>query len=320
MRNSEIIQKADFVLADLAAGGLLNPQQTDQFIRTLIDQPTILAVCRTVAMKSPEMKVNKIGFGSRILQAAVENTYAANTVSPDLGQVILNTSEVIAEVHLTYDVIEDNIEGGNVNTPLQTGAGGIHQTIVDLIAERAALDLEELAINGNTTSADPYLAMQNGFLALATANTVNVGSVFDKDAVKQALKTMPTKYLRNRSALQHFVSVDNETEIRDQYASRNTPLGDQNVQGTLPVYIFGSKVTPVAMMPGPNGFFTDPMNLIFGVQRNIMIEYTKDIRARQFIIVLTARVAFAVEETNALCKYTNLVGSRTLNNTVDAGV
>jgi len=74
--------------------------------------------------------------------------------------------------------------------------------------------------------------------------------------------------------------------------------------------VFGSKVTPVALMPGSGGLFTDPMNLIFGIQRNIMLEYTKDIRARQFIIVLTARVAFAIEEVNAVTKYTGLTGSR----------
>lgn len=322
MDNQELIKKADLVLADLTTAGRLNPEQTDRFIRTLIDQPTILNVCRTVAMKSYQMKINKLGFGSRILNAGAnvlgvtgglgEATALAvgQRAKPDLGKVQLDTSEVIAEVRIPYDVIEDNVEGGNVATPLQTGAGGMHQTIVDLIAERAALDLEELAIKADTGSADTYLAIQNGFLKLSTANVVNVGGAFDKNAGKAALKTMPTRYLRNRSALQHFVSVDNETEIRDQYGSRQTALGDQQVQGVLPVYLFGSKVSPVALMPGDTGLLTDPMNLIFGIQRNIQIEYNKDIRTREFIIVLTARVAFQIEEVNAVVKYTGLTGSR----------
>lgn len=311
--NAELIQKADMVLTDLTTAGHLNPEQTDRFIRTLIDQPTLLASSRTVAMGAPQMKINKIGFGSRILVPGVESTAPTSDqrVKPNLGQVVLNTTEVIAEIDLPYDVLEDNIEKGNVNVPLQTGAGGLHQTIVDLIAERAALDLEELAINGDTTNVgDPYLAMLNGFMVQATANVANINGAFDKNACKTALKTMPTRYLRNRSALQHFVSIDNETELRDQFASRQTSLGDSNVQGQLPLYVFGSKVTPVALMPGSGGLFTDPMNLIFGIQRNIMLEYTKDIRARQFIIVLTARVAFAIEEVNAVTKYTGLTGSR----------
>jgi hypothetical protein len=310
--NQELIQKADMVLSDLSTAGHLNPEQTDRFIRTLIDQPTLLASVRTVAMGAPQMKINKIGFGSRILQAGVENTALTTRSAPDLGQVVLNTKEVMAEVDLPYDVIEDNIEKGNINVPLQTGAGGLHQTIVDLIAERAALDLEELGIKGDTSliGTDGYLGLCDGFLKLATANVCNIGGAFDKNACKTAVKTMPTRYLRNRSALRHFVSVDNETEIRDQFGSRQTALGDQQVQGLLPIYVYGSQVVPVALMPGDQGLFTDPMNLIFGIQRNIMIEYTKDIRQRLFIVVLTARVAFAVEESSACVKYSGLTGSR----------
>lgn len=312
MDNKELIQKADMALSDLATAGKLNPEQTDRFIRTLIDQPTLLAQARTVAMGAPQMKINKIGFGSRIMRVATSSTALADAdrVKPDLGQVSLETKEVMAEVHLPYDVIEDNIEKGNVNTPLQTGAGGLHQTIVDLLAERAALDLEELGLKGDTASSDSYLALADGFLKLATANVCNVGGAFDKAAAKKAVMTMPYRYLRNRAALQHFVSVDNETEIRDQYASRQTAGGDQQLQGLLPIYIFGSKVTPVALMPGDQGLYTDPMNLIFGIQRNIMIEYDKIIAARVFQVVLTARVAFAVEEVNAVTKYTGLTGSR----------
>ena len=313
MTNEEVIRKADLALSDLDTAGKLNPEQTDRFIRTLIDQPTLLAAVRTVAMGAPQMKINKIGFGSRILHPAVSATPLADNLraKPDLGQVQLDTKEVIAEVHIPYDVLEDNIEKGNVNVPMQTGAGGLHQTIVDLMAERAALDLEELGIQGDTTNVgDPYLALQDGYLKLSTANVVNVGGAFDKNAVKQALKTMPTRYLRNRSAMSHFVSIDNETEIRDQYGARQTALGDQQMQGLLPVYVYGSKVTPVALMLGTSGLFTDPMNLIFGIQRNIMIEYDKDIRARVFIIVLTCRIDFAIEEVNAVVKYTGITGSR----------
>lgn len=308
--NQEIIKKADMALADLATAGRLNPEQTDRFIRTVMDQPTLLQSCRTVAMNGPEQKINKIGFGSRILRPGVSSTAlaAADRVKPDLGQVVINTKEVIAEVHIPYDVIEDNIERGNIAAGAEQGAGGIHQTIVDMIGERAALDLEELGIRGDTASADAYLSLADGWLKKASANVVNVGGGFTKNAIKAAVKATPDKYLRNRAAMLHFVSVDNETEMRDQYAVRETALGDANIQGNLPLYVFGSQVKGVPMMPSANGLFTNPLNLIFGIQRNIQIEYDKDIRARTFIIVLTARVGFELEEVNALTKYTGITG------------
>lgn len=309
--NAQLIQKADMALADLSTAGLLNPEQTDRFIRTLMDSPTILNSVRTVAMKSPEMKINKIGFGSRILRAAVPSTALsqADRSKPDLGQVQLNTSEVIAEIRLPYAVLEDNIEGGNINAGMEQGAGGIHQTIVDMIAERAAVDFEELLISGDTASGDSYLQLQNGYLKLANANLVNAaGSTFSKALAKQVVKAMPAKYLRNRAALKHFVSVNNETEMRDVYAQRATGLGDANLTGNIPLYIYGSLIQGTPLMPAANDLFCDPMNLIFGIQRQITIEYDKDITTREFIIVLTARVATAIEEVNAVVKTYGMVG------------
>lgn len=306
--NAQLIQKADMVLADLATAGLLNPQQTDRFIRTLMDTPTILNSVRTVAMKSPTMKLNKLGFGSRILYAGVADT-ATTRSKPDLSQVVLNTSEVIAQINLPYAVLEDNIEGGNINAGMEQGAGGLHQTIVDMIAERAAVDLEELLISGDTSSGDAYLAVQDGYLKLANANVVAAGgATFSKDLIKTIVKTMPAKYLRNRAALKHFVSVNNETELRDQFANRVGALGDSSLQNAATLYVHGSQVQGTPLMPAANDIFTDPLNLIFGVQRQITIEYDKDITKRQFIIVLTARVATAIEETNAVVKVTGMTG------------
>ena len=48
---------------------MLNPEQGAAFIRKLIKQPTLIRVCRVVEMIAPIRKINKIGFGSRILRA-----------------------------------------------------------------------------------------------------------------------------------------------------------------------------------------------------------------------------------------------------------
>ena len=88
---------------------------------------------------------------------------------------------------------------------------------------------------------------------------------------------MPSQYQRNKAALNHFVSVNNETEYRDTLADRGTPLGDQMTQGTSPTFAFGSPVIPVALMPESNGLFTDPLNMIFGIQRQVSMEFDKDI-------------------------------------------
>ena len=162
--NSSLLRKADLAIADLQSnGGVLSPEQGAAFIRVLIKQPTLIRVCRVVEMVSPIRKVNKIGFGARILRKATSATALPQTgaaganglggrAKPTTSQIQLTTSEQIAEVRIPYDVMEDNIERATTatNELPNTGPAGLRQTIIDLIAERAALDMEELGLLGDT--------------------------------------------------------------------------------------------------------------------------------------------------------------------------
>lgn len=321
--NTSLLRKADLAIADLQSnGGELNPEQGASFIRKLIKQPTLIRQCRVVEMTASQRKINKIGFGSRILrkaQSAVALTQAQRS-KPTTEQVELNTKEQIAEVRIPYDVMEDNIERASAanNEASNQGPGGLRQTIIDLIAERAALDLEELALLGDVDytsgNADDqaFLSQLDGWLKNAYTNGGVVdagGSTITKDVFKNGLKTLPSQYQRNKPALKHFVSVNNETEYRDTLADRATSLGDQMTQGTSPTWAYGSPVLPVAMMPEDKGLFTDPMNLIFGIQRQVSMEFDKDITSRVYVIVLTTRIDFQIEEAEAIVEYVNIASA-----------
>jgi HK97 family phage major capsid protein len=295
-----IIEKADLAVSQMISdGGYLNPEQSDSFYRKLIDQPTLISQVRTVSMGQPKMNIDKIGFGSRILRAAPASgtsLKADERARPTFDQVQLDAEEVIAEVHVPYDALEDSIEKEN-----------LQDTIMDLIAQRASLDLEELLIKGDTTSNDPYLALFNGALALA-GNTVD-GSAYtaiDKTVFKTALQNMPTQYLRNLNTMQFMMSYNNVFEYRDQLADRATGKGDDFYLNRPTVYAFGVPIAPAALMEDTDMLFTFPKNLIFGVQRDIMIETDKDIRSRVLIIVLTMRIALEIEEAEAAVRVSDL--------------
>jgi len=319
--NRKIIQKADFTLADLASGGLLNPEQAATFIRKLKTSPTILNQMRTVVMSSPQRNINKIGFADRILMPAIsgvaldEDTSPTNRRSkPTTEQVVLTTKEVIAEVRLPYDVIEDNIERGNINADNPNGpstnpvSGGFKDTIMALIAERAAIDLEELAILGDTGSGDDYLKLLDGFLVDATSNIVDQGgSVIDRALFKGGIQTLPDQYKKQLASLKSFISMDNYTEYQDTRANRETNGGDAaNDQLTPTLWALGTKVEGAAVMPAANGLFCNPQNMIFGIQRQMSIEVDKIITQRVFVIVLTMRIDFKYEEEEAVVKYINI--------------
>ena len=291
-----IIEKADLAVAQMISdGGYLIAEQSDTFYRKLIDEPTLLGNVRTVQMRSPRMNIDTIGFGSRILRAAPSSGVslpAAQRVRPAFGQVNLETEEVIAEVRIPYDALEDSIERGNLKN-----------TIMQMLTGRVSLDLEELLINGDTSSSDPYLALHDGALALA-GHTYDGSALtaIDKDAFKAALQEMPTQYLRNLTAMNFLMSWHNVIEYRDTLATRSTGAGDDYYLNRPTVSAFGVPIVPAALMPNDEILFTYPQNLIFGVQRDIMIETDKDITSRVLIVVLTMRIAIQAEEANAIVK------------------
>lgn len=300
--NRSIVEKADLAVGDLITnGGYLNPIQANTFIRMLIEQPTLLNEIRVVPMNAPTMEINKIGFANRIMRKAPASGQAlpaGDRAKPTTDKVELATKEIIAEVHIPYDVLEDNIERGSLES-----------TIMTLISERASLDIEELLILGDTASGDDYLALMDGILKQATSHVVDHTGApvpVNKTVFKQIVKAMPNKYLRNRTAMRHFVSPHAEIEYADSLANRETPLGDRKVTGWMPNYAYGIPVKPAALMPNEKGIFTYPKNLIMGVQRQIMIETDRDIRARVLIVVLTMRLDIKFEEEDAVVKVDGL--------------
>lgn len=308
---TELSRKADIALANLTInGGLLNPEQSATFLRLLIDQPSILPDMRVVPMSAPELRIPKIQFGTRILRAATQtggaqdsgaNTRylaAADRSAPTTSMLTLRTKEIIAEIRIPYEVLEDNIE-----------RGGLENTVLAMIAERAALDLEELVIKGDTSlsATDPYLGLMDGVLKLANTNVVNAASAAPTPSLwNNTKKALPTRYRRNLNTMRFYTSMDTESDYRLAVSARVTQVGDAILTSTAPLPVFGIPMKGVALLPNNNALLTNPQNLIFGVQRSIRIEQDRDIRSREVVIVLTMRIAMEIEDHAALVKVTNI--------------
>lgn len=326
MNNQSLIAKADIALTDLSAdGGLLPPTVARTFIRRLIETPTIMKQARVIEMPSAQYKAPRIQFESRILRKATQGVALTQgqRSKPTTSEIELNAQEVIASVFIPYDVMEEAVEQANLNLTDAQRQGnnanaptdGIRDTIVELIAERAAVDLEELGLLGDTTytNADPddqaYLSMFNGYLKRAETDGNlydQLGAAIDGDMFKDGLTTLPKVYHRNKAALRHFVSVNQELNYRQHLAARQTGLGDSMINSTQPVLGYGVNVETAHLMPEDRGMLTHPKNMVYGIRRKINMEFDKDIHSRVYEIVLTARIDVTLEEERAIVLYDNI--------------
>ncbi len=304
--NRDIIQKADFLLAQLAPGGLLVPAQADRFIRLAIDASVLLSEMTRVNMRAPKELREKIRYGSRTLRKGTEATALPEPLRsrPDTEKIELDAQLVKAETRVSFEALEDSIERGT-----------FAETVQQTMAERISLDLEDLAINGDTASADSLLKTLDGFLKQATSNVALAGSAtLARPIFKDAMKTMPSEFRRDKRAMR-FITADEATiDYQESLGDRQTIMGDGHVSGMTIAPWQGIPIMDVPVFPVDQGggndetsmLLTDPGNMLFGVWRNIRVDTDRDVVAGVFIIVVSARVDFLFAHEPAVVKTTQI--------------
>lgn len=307
MDNRTILEKADLALSDLTTGGgMLQPAQAQKFLRILINEAVILKQSTVVPMRSPKQLIEKIRFANRILRSGSEAVAlpVGDRALPNLGKVELDAQLFKAEVRLNNEVLEDSIERGQ-----------LRQTIMQLMAEAIARDVDEVIIQGDTTSPDPFLAKLDGILKQSTSNIVDAqNQTTNKTVFRDMLKTMPHPFLRNKKELRFFTSVNSEIDYKDSLADRATIGGDKFVEEDVPATYSGVPVLSVPMFPenlgaGSNAtdvVLTDPKNINVGIWRNIRVEVDKIVWEGVLVIVATLRFDVKFAEETAVVKAVNV--------------
>jgi HK97 family phage major capsid protein len=307
LSNRTILEKADLALADLTAGGgILKPAQAQKFMRLLIKDSVLLKMATVVPMASPKQQISKIKFGSRILRPGAEATALAvgDRVKPDLSMVELDAKLFKAEVRLSDETLEDSIERGE-----------LRQTIMEMMAEAIARDIEEVIVSGDTASGDAFLAVMDGVLKQATSNVVDAAAnPISKDLMRDMLKTLPSEHLRDKKAMRFLTSVDADLDYRNSLAERATAVGDKFLEGDTPVLYSGVPVQPVPLFPENLGAGSDqtvillcnPKNIHVGIWRQIRIESARDISEGTLKIVATLRFDVKYAEEPGVAKAINV--------------
>jgi hypothetical protein len=298
-KNRTLLEKADLAIADLTTGGgILKPAQAQRFMRLLVKQATLMPLCTVVPMAAPKQQIQKIKIGQRVLRPGQEATAlpVAQRTSAEFSMTELDAKLFKAEVRLNDEVLDDNIERAD-----------LRQTILQLMAEAIARDMEELIILGDTTSADPFLATLDGILKQAQSHVVDAGGApLTQEVFLDLLTTIPSEQLRNKKQMRMLTSVDAELRYRNRLSNRNTVVGDKFLEEDAPVVYSGVPVAPVPLFPEnlgalgneTNVLLTDPKNIHVGIWRQIKIESAREIS--EGVVKTVATLRFDVKYADEL--------------------
>lgn len=301
--NDELLAKAVFDTG--AFGGVgeapLGLEQATQFIELMTAEQAMLPDVRTVMSAAPKWQESIIDFAGRIAKPGTQGSrlVSGDRSAPTTGIVELNTVLIRAEVPVTDEVLEDNVAG-----PALQGS------IERLIADRFGYDLEDLFINGDTGSGDPYLALLDGWLkqALDGGNPVDATALGQdyQTIFRQLINALPDRHKRRLEVDGRFyVPKRVETLYRDALANRETPMGDMQLTGAgeLRYQGIGIKGVPNIAIDGSNKshiMLAHRQNLYAGYQRMMRFETYRDAREGATSFVITARADAKVAVTEAV--------------------
>lgn len=287
---------------DFSGGGILNRQQFNEFFREVQDQTELMGRVRVEPVDHPKGQIDKIGVGERLLRSATE-AQSGTLQAPTTASIDYDTEKVELPWEVSMETVEDTIEGE-----------GTADTLVDLFARQFAVDTEDLGINGDAALADAFLGIQDGWLAVATARgapTYDHGSsAVNKSLFKEVAAQLSEKYKRTQN-LAFIMSQAQLDEFKDYLTDRSTGAGDAMLlTGDEPTPYGYSVITPPSW-PDNQVMFTDPQNLIFIPQREMMMRQTTEgeavVRRDLYAIYnLLARIDYQIEDENAVALGTNI--------------
>ena len=195
MKNREAIQRAVTTTTTASGGGILNDEQAAEFIQTMFDSTDLMQRARTETMAANTKEFPKIGMSSRIARGATENdtTVVSNLKSPTFGKVTVTAKKYALPWALTEELLEDNIEGE-----------ALEARIANMMATQFGLDMEDLAINGDTVSPTAD-TLDGDILVDAVTLTLNDSSTYPRTGTAGYL-VIGTEYIL-------YDSVDYTTHI-----------------------------------------------------------------------------------------------------------
>lgn len=272
MTNQELMERLDAALKAITVTGLgdsrLEPEQAERFVRVVEERTVLLGQARRLTMRNDRRNIDRTEFSGRILEAPQdEGDEFTGEATPSFTTNQLVAEKVRGRAILSDEALEENIERDD-----------FENTLIDMIAAGAGVDLEELLIAGDEGSGDTFLALTDGWLVKAGNSVTGSGTAPDfaeddiEDMFESMLLAVPEKYLQDRSRWRFYVTFAQENDYRNVLRARGTALGDTAQTGNQPLFYKGIRLEVVPKMPAGEALLTSIDNAVYGIRREIEIE------------------------------------------------
>jgi HK97 family phage major capsid protein len=229
------------------------------------------------------MELEKVNVGERVVRAANQGDASFTNAGATFSKVELTTKKLRLDWEVSSEALEDNIEGG-----------ALEDHLVRLMTTAFGNDIEDLAINGDTTqSGDDFLGIMDGFITHTKGDGYAHGAVLADDTaggawttddMQRIILSLPRRYRALQTGLKFYAGTDtfanivkNNGTVWDSIgsteAARGSYLGgiDQTFGGARQSRVLGIPVLEVPYFPADYVELTFPANRIWGFQRDITV-------------------------------------------------
>jgi HK97 family phage major capsid protein len=282
-------------------GGILNAEQSAQFIEYIFEQQVLARDGRRVTMRGNTAELEKLNVGERVIRAAAQADSTYTNAGVTFTKVEITTKKVRLDWEVSSEALEDNIEGA-----------GLEDHLVRTMTRAFANDLEDLAINGTGTGTNTFLNILEGFYV--KEQTGNSAGTFGTDVedLQALVLAMPRKYRASRAAMKFYASSETVADIINGLGSSgNLPserivervidgVAPQTLGAPIQYRVLGIPLVEVPLMPAGFVSLTFPENRIWGFQRDVTVH--REFQPKKDTIEYTTFLRFGaqIEETDAV--------------------
>ena len=280
--------------------GILQPEQSRQFIEYIFEQQVLAQDGRRVTMRANTTELEKMNVGERVIRAAAQADATYTNADVQFTKVTLTTKKIRLDWEVSSEALEDNIEGA-----------GLEDHLVRTMTRAFANDLEDLAINGTGAGTNNFLNILEGFVSIeADGNSATYGT--DIEDLQGLVLAMPRKYRGSRSNMKFYADTETVAAIVNGLGSsgnlNSERIVERVIDGTAPqtlgspisYRVLGLPLVEVPLMPAGYVSLTFPENRIWGFQRDVTVH--REFKPKKDTVEYTVFLRFgvAVEETDAV--------------------